>query len=475
MLELALSITRIYNHSVKHLKSGAARVYIQNSEALTSSNFKAHTKFEITYKKNVILIVEDPNGSNMIMKTKRGLLLELKNKDTEKSLSDLQKVSVTFNKGMITISIRYIDRLKIERETSLKKKVKNGDKLKSGSLFSGLGLLSNNIRIGLDSGGINSEIVFANDSCPIAMECNLRSSLWDDAPDESVAICAALESIDLTLIPNCDLVEIGIPCINFSRLCKKEHRDINHPIVGALFTSLLPIIEKANPSLLIFECTPDFINSITLDLIKRSLNGYRIEHRILNAYEFGHLEKRERACVVAISDGLPELNIKDIVSEKQISREVLSDHLEPISIESELWREYGHVKSKENDRRLNFKNTIYKGSEDCIATITATYSAPKVGTPFIAHPTNPELMRQLTVLEHANIRGGITDTLLECILLIENGNFPFCTGRGNKKKAHHLLGNTVSPKPWQALGKHIAQTLISAFSDNNSNRIVKAA
>lgn len=71
--------------------------------------------------------------------------------------------------------------------------------------------------------------------------------------------------------------------------------------------------------------------------------------------------------------------------------------------DSTLWREMAHVKRKVDDPRLNFKNTLYTGSETKIATITATYAAPKIGAPMISHPENPCLQRQFTVNEHCKI------------------------------------------------------------------------
>ena len=65
-------ITRIQNYAVKHLKNGAARVYIKNTEALQAAGFLKNTNIRITYLKNGIDIHVDQNGSNKVMDTGRG-------------------------------------------------------------------------------------------------------------------------------------------------------------------------------------------------------------------------------------------------------------------------------------------------------------------------------------------------------------------------------------------------------------------
>lgn len=61
--------------------------------------------------------------------------------------------------------------------------------------------------------------------------------------------------------------------------------------------------------------------------------------------------------------------------------------------------------------------------------------------PKIAHPTNPELMRQLTPIEHCRCKG-VSEKLIE----------GFCA-----TTAHELLGQSVLYEPFRAVGKLVPQ------------------
>ena len=452
-------IKRIHRYAVKSLKSGAARVYIQSSDALRKSGLPENTAVKISYSKHRIVIEADKSGENKIMDTGRGALLELKNKNTAASVGDLEYVSVTFRKGKVIISLSYSDKQKMEREKSLIEALLRGEPLRQASFFSGLGMLSYHLKMGLKESGIDSQITFANDASDVAMECNLSGNpIWDNASDDAFAVIDTLENIDISELVQSHMVEIGYPCVGQSTLCLKAHRDLEHPVVGTLFVKLLAALDKINPAIVVFENTPAFLNSKTLEFIKREMKGYRFEEAIFNAHDFGEIEARKRTCVVAISDGLPELNLGAISPGEDVKHNKLSEFLEDIPSDSKLWREMEHVKKKALDPNLNYKNMLYHGEENLIATLTATYAAPKAGSPMIAHPFIDGLQRQITALEHALIRR-LPSRMLIAVMYIVNGATPVVSARGSSTIAHRLLGNGVSKKLWLAIGKYIGKYL----------------
>jgi len=450
-------IKRIQKYAVKTLKSGAARLYIQNSDALRKAGLPENTRYRITYTKNSITITADKNGTNKIMDTGRGALLELKNKSTAQSIGHLSFVNATFRNGKIIISVHFSDKKKMAREQSLYNALLSGKPLRTSSLFSGLGMLSHHIKEGLKLSGIQSEITFANDACEVAMACNLAGNpMWDNASDDAFAVIDTLGNLDLSDLPQSHFMDIGYPCVAQSTLCKKENRDLAHPIVGTLFVKLLAAIEAVNPAIVLFENTPAFINSQTLAIIKREMTGYRFEEVILNAHEFGEIEARKRACVIAVSEGLPALNLEAIKPSDTVENNILSEFMDDVPLDSPLWRTMEHVKQKELNPRLNYKNMLYKGHETLIAALTATYNSPKAGSPMIAHPVDTSLQRQLTVREHAKIRR-LPKTMYDQVISLSDGSHSMTSIRGSKSAAHRVLGNGVSKYLWNAVGDFMGQ------------------
>ena len=79
---------------------------------------------------------------------------------------------------------------------------------------------------------------------------------------------------------------------------------------------------------------------------------------------------------------------------------------------------------------------VLKPSQDSIAKIRST-------DPKIAHPSNPDLMRQVSVEEHARCKG-TPEALVK--------------GMG-KTLGHEALGQSICYAPFKAIGKLLAKTL----------------
>lgn len=177
--------------------------------------------------------------------------------------------------------------------------------------------------------------------------------------------------------------------------------------------------------------------------------------------------------VIAVSEGLPNLNLSELLPgvDKVKHRNCLSDFLEDIPLDSELWRPMEHVKRKSMGTSHNYKNLLYNGSEDLITTITASYAAPKAGTPMIEHPIKSELQRQITPLEHARIRR-LPDKVLNQVMDIVSGKSQMVSKRGSKSLAHRLLGNGVSQFVWNAVGGFLGNYFIKCRDLSLANQYV---
>jgi DNA (cytosine-5)-methyltransferase 1 len=449
-------ITRIHSYAVKALKSGARRVYIQNREALRNSDLPANTRVSVKYNKHRIVITADENGSHKIMDTGRGELFELKNKATGESLGNVDSITATFRKGKIILTLRRQDQLQLEREQSLIDALCKGKSLRTGSFFSGLGMLTYHLKKGLESNGIKTEIAFANDLSPLAMACNLEGNpIWEDATSDASAVVDELGQIPLDMIPKMHIAEAGYPCIAQSTLCDPALRDTNHPIVGTLFVDFLAAIKQANPAILIIENAPAFANSTTLDFIRREMKGYRLSTANFNAHDFGEIEGRRRACVVLVSEGLPDFDISQLTAPASPQRPLFGDYLDDIPGTSEKFRHFAHLHKKTADKSVNYANAVHHRDATKIGTITASYAA-KAGAPFVAHPTDPMLQRFIEAHEHARIRK-VPEKLASLMSDIAEGRHQLVSKKGSKSAVHRLLGNGVSENVWQSIGTFLGR------------------
>jgi DNA (cytosine-5)-methyltransferase 1 len=458
MLNLRRFIGRNIRVAVKHLAGEKARVYLQNPRDLRGAGFLANTKIRISQSPGKITIVPDENGSNSVMDTARGELVELKNKATKASLGNVDYVTVTYRTGKIVITLHSDDIARIKREATLLNRVQKGEPIRKASFYSGTGLLSLRLKQGLAKQGIESSITFANEMNPLAMDMNLATNpMWQDASDDAHVVVDTINAIDISQLKQVDLAEAGYPCVGQSLLCDEEKRDLKHPDCGTLFVKLLHCLYAMNPAVIVIENTPRFEKSETLRIMQRELPGYRFETRVFNGHDFGELESRKRVAVIAVSAGLPEVAIDRLVP-NACAPKVINDILDPIADNSPLWREMAHVKARDNNKNVGYRNCLYTGEESTMTTLTASYASPKAGTPMISHPTNPLLQRQLTPNEHANVRQ-LPPEMQAMIGDIVDGTHPLVVKTGSKAAAHRLLGNSVSTYIWTQVGEHLGRYL----------------
>jgi len=450
-------IKRAFNYSVKHLSSGAARVYISNTGNLSSSSFTPGTAYDADYNKSEIILTPNINGSLRVLNTGRGAIVELKNKSTAESLGNVSDVTVRFDNRRIVISVKSRDLNIARRIKRIGDCVRKNKPALTASLYSGTGGLALAIKKGLSAGGIKTSISFANDLSEIALTCSLEGNpIWDDASKLATVVADTIDNIDLNDVREVDLVEIGYPCVGFSKLASKSKRDLKHPDTGTLFIPMIPILRKMNASYMLFENTPDFIHSTTFDLIKRSFPDYNFKESIVDGQDFDELEGRKRACIIATSKGIPEFDFGLVKFEKSQVKPTVADIIEDIPLSSNLWRKFEHVIKKDLDKSLGFKHSKFSPESTKITTLTASYHAPKIGIPYLEHPTDSELQRQFTVKEHARLRK-LPVSLMNVILSIANGTHQLVSKKGNKTIAHRLLGNGCSSNIFQSVGKAIAE------------------
>ncbi len=110
-----------------------------------------------------------------------------------------------------------------------------------------------------------------------------------------------IRDVDASEIPDHDVLLAGFPCQPFSIIGKMNGmRDRR----GTLFFEIERIIHAKRPRWIVLENVKQLISNdggMTLKTILKSLEslGYAVDHRVLNALEFGLPQKRERIFIVA--------------------------------------------------------------------------------------------------------------------------------------------------------------------------------
>lgn len=372
-----------------------------------------------------------------------------------------EKLRVTIRKGRIVIRKHYLKEAAQERLARLRKKIAENHKLAVHSLFHGGGVLDTAIHAGLAKAGVGTFVQVAVELERKYLDMSLESNphLFTD---ESVLIEAPVQDICIDRAIQADLCVMGIPCTGASTAGRAKMRDTKeekrtylpeeHDSAGALFFNALRWVEQTNPALVLIENVKPYQSTASMAVIRSVLTslGYVVQERILNGCEFGALEKRDRLCVVAFTEGMDDfIDIDDIVP-LRTKPEKLSDVLEDIPLDDERWKSYDYLRLKEQrdiKAGKGFRRQLFTGEEGHISTVTREYNKARSTDPFIQHPTDPLLSRLLTPLEHARVKG-VPEAFIDVPWVATTTR-------------HEVLGQSVIWPMFEAVGYAIGKGLAS--------------
>lgn len=168
-------------------------------------------------------------------------------------------------------------------------------KLKCASFFAGVG----GIDIGFEQTNM-FETIYANeiDSYPVKTY-ELNSNIKVD--------CRSINDVDVSEIPDFDVMLAGFPCQAFSVAGYRKGFD-DEKGRGTLFFELVRIIKDKQPSIVFLENVKNLVghdNGNTFSVILDELHkeNYYVKYRVLNAMEYGNIpQNRERIYIVGFKD-----------------------------------------------------------------------------------------------------------------------------------------------------------------------------
>lgn len=187
-------------------------------------------------------------------------------------------------------------------------KINNSKKdIKVVELFAGVG----GFRLGLERSSKQFNTIWANQWEPNktkqwAFEC-YTSHFGENENHVNRDIAEVLDNV-----PEHDLLVGGFPCQDYS-VARTKAKGIEGK-KGVLWWSILEVIRKTHPQLILLENVDRLIKSPSkqpgrdFGIILRTLNdeGYNVEWRVINAADYGHVQKRKRVFIFAFKKEIKE-------------------------------------------------------------------------------------------------------------------------------------------------------------------------
>ncbi len=213
------------------------------------------------------------------------------------------------------------------------------------------------------------------------------------------------------------LLTSGISCIGASRagISKGGYGSAErHPKAGSLFWPTIKLLTALNPYYYLLENTDSYRSTKSFLCIKLILEqlGYIFEEGVLDSHNYGSTESRKRVFLMACSDeDKHDLNEVSPLSASHhfVGPRVTINHLLDASVteSSDMYRSYDHLKAKavrDAENGKGFGRHLMTGQETRSNVIRAQYAKAGSSDCYHLHPTDPELSRLYTPLEHARIK-----------------------------------------------------------------------
>jgi len=295
---------------------------------------------------------------------------------------------------------------------------------------------------------VASKLAFANELEPHYLEASLTNNpTW---AKDSIAVQGPMQDVEWGLLPKVDVLIAGLPCTGASlagRAKNKNHFAEEHDGAGALFVSFLAAMSALNPSIAVVENVPIYSASPSMMVIRSVLQHleYDIHETVLGGREFGALEDRKRMVMVAVSRGLPPIDLAAL-PKTGAPAYTLGDVMEPVALDDERWKPYEYLNVKaERDaaKGHNFKRQFVTADSESVGVIGRACWKARSTEPFVPHPSGDGRSRILTPVEHARVKT-IPEGLIDGL---------------SSTTAHEILGQSVIFNAFRALGRWIGGAL----------------
>jgi len=420
-------MTTIINAKVGLARGGVSRVWLEGQKLL-HAGLRIGTRYALksdeASKRVELVALEDSStvktkGVFTVSRRERnGIVtpvLEVRSELFAKFFKGLEKVRVAIRAGRILITARQIDVKIRERVERIQRKLADRQRLATGSLFHGTGILDKALHRGLIAVGVAAFIQVGVEQEGTFLDASLRNNpeLWSE---ESVAINSDIRDLYLAgAMPLLDIVWGGVPCVSASlagRAKNKLEFAEEHSTAGTLFFDLLECVKASNPAVVLLENVKPYASTAGMAVIRSVLDslGYLVFETVLSGGQFGAIEDRHRLVMVAVTKGLGSgeflfPNTHPSVADRGM--ESLGNVLQDIPLDSPRWKPYEYLVAKEKrdieDGKF-FRRQLVTAESTSIGCCGKGYGKARTTEPHLKHPHNPLLSRLLTPVEHARVK-----------------------------------------------------------------------
>lgn len=436
---------------------GKPRIWLEDLE-VSSAKLAPGDRYDILVRGGTVQMKVNPNGARVVSRksNKSGRVfpvIDINSAELLGLFEGMSAIRIVQREGEIHLLPLATEIRKKERLQRIKHKVLLGQPLAIGSVSHGAGLASTAVREGLTEAGLLSEKQFANEIRGELLNHAATLPSWDSSvvPVAAPMQEFAFDEAAMRHMPRLDIAELGLPCSGASKSGRAKRgtaKPEDHPEVGHLVVPGLMIALRSNAAVLLFENVIPYANSASASIIRGVLKdaGYSIHETVLRGQDFNALEHRDRWVMVAVTEGMHFS--WDMLQLPQKRDLFLSEVLDDIPDDDPCWSEMAGLKAKQGRdlaKGNNFTMHVADPSSTRVGTLGKGYAKVRATETKIAHPSNPDLLRQLTPAEHARVKQwppSIVDGLSATI-------------------AHEALGQAVLRDPFRALGKAVGDSVMT--------------
>lgn len=380
-----MTLQTIFSNQIIHTSTlsiqdnkDAGRLWIEG-KYLEKAGFIPGSAIKVTWKKDHMVISLNDTGDRTVCMKRKSPLIDINNKKILNifSISEKVKAIVQFGKIIVTKSKQEIRRMSQLHDGSC------------GEVFCGGGLMTEAAR----QAGFKSKWAIESNS--------IFADIWQ-SNHEGVMHNMGIEDVSYEQLQPVELLIGGIPCEPFSEVRRNSGtKDMSEMHCNAdLSMFFLMIVEKVNPRLIVLEEVPFYLKSgiglATISALKKM--GYNVETKIVSGKDFGELELRRRAVIVA---SMGKIEFPEFCQAERKMSEILlkpeDERCNWFDKKSKSWF-FKHLRNQKK-KGNNFQSQIITEESSHVQAITKRYFNIQPGNPIVAHPTIPGKFRLLTIDE----------------------------------------------------------------------------
>ena len=434
---------------------GAPRLYL-DTPALADAGFRPGSgiAMSLAADEHRLTIRTDAGSTRRVSRKQRGErelpVIDLNNRDLAPFAGGVVRIVILA--GVIHVLLPASVAKAAARRARLAAKLATGQPLATAGVAFGAGIASGAIHDGLAAGGVDAQLLLANEICERYVE--LAAERNPVVRPGTVVAAVPMQELAqddwlLRRLPPIDLLEAGIPCSGASKagVSKRKLAQMeDHPMVGHLMGALLQVVGALQPAIVVVENVESYRHTGSAAILRGWLRdaGYAIAEVVLDASDFGSLEARIRWFLVAHP---PELRLDlEGLAPREPRRPQLAEVLDPIDPDDERWRHVHYLEAKQQRdaaKGNHFAMQVLSPHSDSVPVLRKGYHKGGSTDPRLVHPTDPSRSRLLTGMEHARIKG-IDTALVE--------GLPTTV-------AHEVCGQAVDVRPVRSIGERIARAI----------------